>query len=59
VTLRDNPEDRHLIVGHLLYQDVALSLRNNTDYDDFTLPVMGPRLQGGEQPRPDLEPVPL
>jgi hypothetical protein len=39
VLLKDNPEDRHLIVGHLLYRDAVLTLRNNTDYDDFTLPV--------------------
>ena len=39
VTLLNNPEDRHIIVGHLLYQDIVLSLRNNTDYDNFILPV--------------------
>jgi hypothetical protein len=39
VTLLDNPEDRHLIVGHLLYEDAVLSLRNYMDYADFTLPV--------------------
>lgn len=39
VTLKDNPEDRHLIVGHLLYKDAVLSLKNNTDYAGFTLPV--------------------
>jgi len=38
VMLKDNPEDRHLIVGHLLYRDAVLSLKNNADYADFTLP---------------------
>jgi hypothetical protein len=40
VTLLNNPEDRHLIVGHLLYKDAVLSLRNNSDHADFTLPVV-------------------